>query len=75
MIQYRDASGSLKTVLVEVKPKSQTSPPKRPQDKPTRRFINEVKTWGVNEAKWKAATEYCEDRKWEFKLVTEKELT
>lgn len=75
MIQYRDASGSLRTVLVEVKPKSQTSPPKRPQGKPTRRFINEVKTWGVNEAKWKAALEYCTDRKWHFQLITEKELT
>lgn len=75
MIQYRDAAGSLRTVLVEVKPKSQTSPPKRPDGKLTRRFLNEVKTWGVNEAKWKAANEYCLDRKWEFKIITEKELT
>ena len=75
MIQYRDASGSLRTVLVEVKPKSQTQPPKRPEGKPTRRFINEVKTWGVNSAKWNAANEYCVDRKWEFKIITEKELT
>lgn len=75
MIQYRDASGALRTVLIEVKPKSQTAPPKRPDGKPTRRFINEVKTWGVNSAKWKAANEYCTDRKWEFKIITEKELT
>lgn len=75
MIQYRDAAGSLRTVLVEVKPKSQTAPPKRPEGKPTRRFINEVKTWGVNSAKWKAAVDYCSDRKWEFKILTEKELT
>jgi hypothetical protein len=75
MIQYRDASGALRTVLIEVKPKSQTAPPKRPEGKPTRRFINEVKTWGVNSAKWKAANEYCTDRKWEFKIITEKELT
>lgn len=75
MIQYRDGSGTLRTVLIEVKPKSQTAPPKRPEGKPTRRFINEVKTWGVNSAKWKAANEYCLDRQWEFKILTEKDLT
>lgn len=74
MIQFKDASGAVRTVLVEVKPKSQTSPPKRPEGKLTRRFLSEVKTWGVNSAKWKAANEYCLDRKWEFKIITEKEL-
>jgi hypothetical protein len=43
--------------------------------KPTRRYLNEVMTWGVNQAKWKAATEYCLDRNWEFKILTEKHLT
>ena len=27
-----------------------------------------------NQSKWKAATEYCLDRGWEFKIITEKEL-
>jgi hypothetical protein len=31
-------------------------------------------TWGVNEAKWKAAVEYCKDRNWQFKVVTEKDI-
>jgi hypothetical protein len=31
-------------------------------------------TYLKNEAKWKAASEYCKDRGWEFKIVTEKEL-
>ena len=30
--------------------------------------------YAKNQAKWKAATEYCEDRLWEFKVMTEKEL-
>jgi hypothetical protein len=33
-----------------------------------------MKTYAVNQAKWKAASEYCEDRKIEFKIITEKEL-
>jgi hypothetical protein len=40
----------------------------------TKQYIQEVVTWGVNQAKWKAATEYCLDRGWEFKLITEDHL-
>ena len=40
----------------------------------TKKYINEVVTWSVNKAKWKGATEFCLDRQWEFKIITEKEL-
>ena len=36
---------------------------------------SKVKTWGVNEAKWKAAEAFCKDRDWKFKIITEKDLT
>jgi hypothetical protein len=62
-----------KTLLIEVKPKKQTKPPEQ-QKRITKRYLTEVATWGVNEAKWKAAIEYCKDRKWEFKIVTEDDL-
>lgn len=65
--------GTTKTVMIEVKPKAQTKEPKIPTKK-TRRYLTEVMTWGVNQAKWKAAQEYCLDRQWEFKLITEIEL-
>ena len=65
--------GIKETVLIEVKPKSQTEPPKL-KSKITKKYITEVKTWGVNEAKWKAAREFCADRKWKFEILTEKEL-
>jgi hypothetical protein len=76
-VKYRQAGGDVKTVLIEVKPFSQTQEPKRHSGtmKPTRRYLNEVMTWGVNQAKWKAANEYCLDRNWQFKLLTEKDLT
>jgi hypothetical protein len=60
------------TYLLEVKPFHQTQPPK--VAKKTKRYINEVLTYGVNEAKWKAAQEYCADRGWRFQLLTEHEL-
>ena len=60
-------------MLLEVKPLAQTREPKR-KKRITQQYITEVTTWGVNQAKWKAATEYCLDRGWEFKLITENEL-
>lgn len=62
-----------KKYLVEVKPFKQTKEPKT-QTKHTKRYINEVVTYAVNQAKWKAAREFCADNNWEFMLITEKEL-
>jgi len=59
--------------LVEVKPHRFTQEPKIPKRR-TKRFIQEVKQWGVNLAKWEAAEEFCKDRNWKFKIITEKEL-
>ena len=39
------------------------------------KYLREVKTWGINEAKWKAAEAFCKDRDWSFKIITEKDLT
>jgi hypothetical protein len=33
-----------------------------------------MKTYAVNQSKWKAAQEWCADRKIEFKIITEREL-
>lgn len=65
--------GKKETALIEVKPAAQTKPPKK-QEKVTRKYITEVTTWGINEAKWKAANEYCKDRGWSFHIFSEREL-
>ena len=72
-IQVKDKSGNLKTYLVEIKPDIQTRPPQQPKKK-TKRYITEVMTWGKNDAKWKAAKEYCMDRGYEFVILTEYHL-
>lgn len=69
----KEVNGKIETLLIEVKPKVQTRPPVV-QKKRTKKYINEVMTWGINEAKWKAAKNFCEDRNWKFMLMTEKEL-
>ena len=73
LVKMRTKEGKLKTVLIEVKPKKQSQPPE-PQKRVTKRYINEVATYGVNQSKWKAATEYCLDRGWEFQVITEDHL-
>jgi len=72
-IKVKQKDQTIKNMLIEIKPKAQCSPPKTPKRK-TKNYLNEVKTWGVNQAKWKAAREWCADRKFEFKLITENEL-
>lgn len=68
----RKTKDGIKNSIIEVKPACQTQPPKK--RKKTAKFIKEVRTYGINEAKWKAADEYCKDRGWDFKIMTEKEL-
>ena len=72
-IKVKQSNGNLKKFIIEVKPKKQTRPPK-PVVRKTKRWINEVKTFGINEAKWKHATKWCKDNDMEFKILTEEEL-
>ena len=73
-IVYQNKKGKRKAELIEIKPKKQTKPPK-PNPKHRRRFLKEVKTWGINEAKWKAAEEFCENKGWKWQIITEDTLT
>jgi hypothetical protein len=62
-----------KTVtLVEIKPKSQTKPPRKSKNRT--RNLQEAATYMKNQAKWVAAQEYARKRGWKFEIWTEKEL-
>jgi hypothetical protein len=71
-IEVQSTSG-LKRFLIEVKPKKQTEAPKPPKRK-TPRFLREVATYAVNQAKWSAAREYCRTRGWAFLILDETHL-
>ena len=73
IIKLKEQSGKVKTYVIEVKPKKQTVPPVK-KSRVTKSFIHETKTYAVNQAKWKAAKEWCDDRLLEFKIITEDEL-
>ena len=66
--------------LIEVKPQIESRPPKKKlmenlNLKKKRRYMKSVRTWLVNEAKWKAAKKVCEVEGWTFEIFTEKQLT
>ena len=42
--------------------------------KKNKKYINEVRNYAINDAKWKNAIEYCKDRNMEFIIITEDEL-
>jgi len=73
VVRKRDKNGKISTIIIEVKPDKQTRQPEV-KFKKNKQYINEVMTWGVNQAKWKAAIEYCKDKNWTFTLMTEKHL-
>ena len=72
-MKVKESNGIIKNYIVEVKPLKQTTPPKKPK-KQTRGYIREAYEYARNQAKWKVAKEFCKDRRWEFKVITEKEL-
>lgn len=72
-VKARNADGSIKEMIVEIKPKKETKEPIK-KKRITKQYISEVTTWGKNQAKWSAAEEYCEDRGWEFMILTEDHL-
>ena len=73
-IKVRNVSGTVRREIIEVKPKRQCEPPKKPQ-RQTKKYLREVATYGVNQAKFKAAEEYCKNRKYNFRILTEDHLT
>ena len=72
-IKVRESSGKIKKMIIEIKPQRQCVEPKV-QKRKTKAYIYEVVEYAKNQAKWKAAEEWCLDRGYEFKVLTENEL-
>ena len=72
IVKVKRKDGTVMTHVPEVKPEYQTKEPVRKRK--TQKFINEYVTYTINMSKWKAATEFCKDRGWEFRILTEKNL-
>ena len=60
--------------MVEIKPQRQVDGPNPNPKRRTKSWVNEVKTYLINQKKWEAATNLCEDKGWNFRLLTEKNV-
>lgn len=72
-IKVREQNGQIKKYIIEIKPVKQTKEPEK-KKKITKGYVYEVVEYAKNQAKWQAAKEFCDDRQWEFKILTENEL-
>lgn len=63
----------IKKYLIEIKPEKFTKPPEIPKVQ-TKKFIQEVFNYGVNQSKWKQADLFCQEKGWKFLVLTEKDL-
>jgi hypothetical protein len=60
-------------LLVEIKPHTQTIPPK-PRKRKTRKYLVELLTYVQNQSKWKTASKWASENGWQFEVWTEHKL-
>lgn len=73
-IEVKETNGQTKKYIIEIKPKRQTVPPNPTPKKRTKTWLNEMKTYQINQAKWEAAERFCQENGFAFKIITEQEL-
>lgn len=77
MVKYRKRDDTIVNYLIEIKPYTQTIPPKpakRQTAKTKARFLRETLTYHQNQDKWEAASAYAKKHGMEFIILTEREL-
>ena len=73
MVKEQTSSGKIINYVVEIKPKRQCRAPKKPNNI-TKGYIFEAKEYAKNQSKWAVAKEWCADRGYEFRILTEEDL-
>lgn len=73
-VKIKTKGGLFERILVEVKPYHETIPPVITEGTSKKSALYKQKTWIVNQAKWRAASEWAHDRGMKFKVITEKNI-
>ena len=71
----KDNNGNIQKYLIELKPHSQTLPPKQSNRKKSSTVLYENLMYEKNQCKWKAASEYAAKKGMKFVVLTEKYLS
>jgi hypothetical protein len=70
----KSKDGTIKKLLIEVKPEKQTKPPIISNKKKQSTMIYERYQWAINQAKWQAAKNWCKSKDYLFIILNEKHL-
>lgn len=74
LAKLNSKDGSVKKLLIEVKPERQTRPPIISARKKQKTIIYENYMYAINCAKWQAAKTWCEKKGYIFLILNEKHL-
>lgn len=74
VLNVQTKTGEKQTWMVEIKPSAQVKHPGTKTYSNPRRQLRETLEYAKNQAKWAAATAYCQNKGWKFMVLTEKEL-
>lgn len=77
-IELRSDDGSVRKVIIEIKPKDQTYPPRQPDTnnaKALKKYAKDARRYVQNMAKWEAANRWARERGMEFEVLTEDSLS
>lgn len=71
-VELKDREGNINIKLIEIKPYAQTQ---RPVAKRRTKSSYEAEvTYIINQTKWEYARKFCDEKGWQFQVLTEKEL-
>lgn len=71
--KVKTKDGGIEELLIEIKPKSQTIPPKK-GNKKQKTLLEEQLTYQNNLEKWEAAKSFCNCREIKFMVITEEDI-
>lgn len=74
VVHSKTADGGEAIRVIEIKPFKQTQKPERKSRKRAKYLLKEEYTYAVNIAKWRAAEKYCDQKGWEFVVITERDV-
>mgnify|MGYP002032311560 CR=1 FL=1 len=70
--KIKDSSGNITRYILEVKPRKERKPPRKKKNQV--KYLKEVRTYIVNQAKWEAAENWCSKRGYVFQILDETDL-
>lgn len=73
-MKVKGKDGDIHYYLAEIKPASQVSPPVKTSRKRQDVFESEQQTYITNQLKWEAAKKFCQERGWNWMILTEYEI-